>query len=239
MHFFVAQQIYTVTGLERLAVGVDLAGGEVLASAEWDRSSSRVYRTMIQMIDTDRLSTPWDKIGDRGIRAGVERGYYGQPLAYHIRNEHPSNLSQGLMSPDLYKWRRVRARKPWGRQMILHMYEQNRPDQTRGISAMTSALTELKMMQRFRQTELERAVIAATYAASIETELPTEGIYASMGGDEDVSSQWATSFMETVAAYSGGAKNMHINGARIPVFWPGTKLNVQNPGAGVHLSPVA
>lgn len=228
-----AQRINTLTGLVRLAVGVWCAGGEVLASAEWMKGTYRPYRSAIQMIDTDRLSTPWDRHADPKIRSGVERDFYGAPVAYHIRAVHEADISLTGTWEDRMKWRRVPARKPWGRQMILHIYDQLRPDQTRGVSAMATALTEMRMAKRFRQTELERAIIAATYAASIETELPPGEVYAAMGdaGDENPSVAWSTDFLDAVSEYSGGAKNLHINGSRIPVFWPGTHLKIQNPGA--------
>lgn len=231
-HWLDAQRVNTLTNLVRLAVGVYTAGGEVLASSEWMRDDGRPYRSALQFIDTDRLSTPWDQQHNRRIRKGVERDYFGAPKAYWIRAEHPNDVSDGVYRFDTYKWRRVAARKPWGRQQMLHIFEQLRPDQTRGISSMASALTEMRMTKRFRQTELERAIIAASYAASIETDLPSGDLYQAMGGDEnDPSELWATNFMGAVAQYSGGAKNMHINGSRIPVFWPGTKLRIQNPGA--------
>lgn len=228
-----AQRRNTLTELVRLAVGVYVAGGEVLATAEWMRDKYRIYRTAMQMVDTDRLSTPLDRIADPNIRGGVERDYYGAPKAYHLRVKHQADYRWDYR--DAMKWRRIAARKPWGRQMVLHIFEQQRPDQTRGVSAMATALTEMRMTKAFRQTELERAIIAATYAASIETDLPPGEVYSAMGDAVDdgdnPSVAWSSDFLEAVAEYSGGAKNMHINGSRIPVFWPGTHLKIQNPGA--------
>lgn len=233
-HWLDAQRVNTLTGVVRLAVGVYVAGGEVLASAEWMRDDGRPYRSAVQMIDTDRLSTPWDMRLDQKIRNGVERDRFGAPKAYYVRRAHVSDVPYGDFFEDAFKWRRVPARKPWGRQMMLHIYEQKRPDQSRGVAAMVSALSEMRMTKRFRQTELERAIISATYAASIESELPASEVYAAMGDspdEENPTVAWATDYMKAVAEYSGGAKNMHINGSRIPVFWPGTSLRIQNPGA--------
>lgn len=224
----------TLTELVRLAVGVDMMGGEVLATAEWMPSSEfRPFRTALQFIDADRLSTPSTAMADSNIRNGVERNKFGAPIAYHIRLAHPSDAAFNGVSLDSYSWRRVAARKPWGRQMVLHLFEQMRPDQTRGVAAMASALTEMRMTKRFRQTELERAIIAATYAASIETELPNEAVYQAMGGEADANPTvaWSTDYLAAVAAFSGGARNMTLNGARIPMFFPGTSLKIQNPGA--------
>lgn len=223
----------TLTETVRLAVGVELAGGEVLATAEWMPKDGRPYRTAVQMVDTDRLSDP--RIIDPGIRmrGGVEVDRFGAPIAYHIRDQHPSDLrirAQDWINVDT--WTRVPARKPWGRQMVLHMFEQMRVGQSRGVSAMVTALTEMRMTKAFRKTELERAVIASTYAASIESDLPPGDVYAAMGsGDDNPATKWITDYLQSIAEYSGGAKNLHIAGAKIPVFLPGTRLNIQNPGA--------
>lgn len=217
----------------RLAVGVDVAGGEVLATAEWMKDDGRPYRTAIQMIDTDRLCDPVPLDMNIRIRGGIEQDRYGAPIAYHIREKHPGDLRlKAIDWQDVWRWNRVPARKSWGRPMVLHLFEQTRVNQSRGISLMVSALTEMRMTKAFRKTELERAVIAATYAASIESDLPPGDAYAAMGaGDTNPATQWITDYLESIAEYSGGAKNLHIQGAKIPVFMPGTHLKIQNPGA--------
>jgi len=222
----------------RLAVSVDMAGGEVLASAEWMPDDGRPFRVAMQMIDTDRLSTPMDQImvPNSRIRRGVERDRRGAPVAYHIRNSHP-NEGRFANFTDLSAstWTRVPARKPWGRPMILHLFETMRPDQTRGISKIVSALTEMRMTKHFRKTELERAVVAATYAASIESEIP-EDVQTALGGaatgeNANPTTQWMRQYLDAISEYSSGAKNLHMDGAKIPIFAPGTHLKIQNPGA--------
>lgn len=226
------------TSMIRLAVGVDMSGGEVLASAEWMPKDGRPYRVAVQMIDADRLSTPSDIafLTNNRIRNGVERDRRGAPIAYYIRNSHP-NEGPFLDYSDLsmMTWTRVPARKPWGRPMILHLFEQLRPDQTRGISKIVSALTEMRMTKHFRKTELERAVVAATYAASIESELPDhvpEALGAAANAAEgNATTTWMEQYLEAISEYNSGAENLRMDGAKIPIFAPGTKLKIQNPGA--------
>lgn len=224
-----AQRTKGLTDFVRLAVGTHTAGGEVLASAEWMPDDGRPFRTAVQMIDTDRLSNPMNSWFDNNIRGGVERDRRGAPIAYHIRGGHPSDYANAAS----YKWTRVMARKPWGRQMILHIYEQMRPDQSRGISAMVAALSEMKMTKGFRKVELQRAVVASTYAASIESDLPNADVYRLMGGEDDSENpavRFMTEYLAAINEYTTAAKHVTVGDAKIPVYPPGTKLKLQNPG---------
>ena len=226
----------TLTSFVRMAIGIHLAGGEVLATSEWLKDSGRPFQTAVQMIDTARLETPFDQLHrpQSRIRKGVERNRFGAPIAYHIRNSHPNDGGfADYLNPDLNKWKRVPTYNAWGRQNVLHIYEQMRPDQTRGISSIVTALTEMRMTKHFRKTELERAVVAATYAASIESEIPEhvpEALGQAYNGEGNATTQYMTEYLASIMAYAGGASNLHMDGAKIPIFAPGTHLKIQNPG---------
>lgn len=231
-----AARINTFTAQVRLGVCTFFGGGEILASAEWMPADGRPYRSAVQMIDTDRLSTPMDKLIQdwSRIRNGVERDRRGAPIAYHIRNSHPNDGPyHDFSSLSEMNWTRVPARNRWGRPMILHIYEQDRPDQSRGVSDLVSALSEMRMTKHFRRTELERAVVAASYAASVESEIPDD-VLAALGGqtpEGNATVEWMTAYLGAIEAYNSNATNLHMDGAKIPVFAPGTKLKLQNTGA--------
>lgn len=229
----------TLTAMVRLAVGIYLAGGEIVGVSQWMPDDGRPYRSALQIVDADRLSTPlnYDYQAKRRIRSGVERDRRGAPIAYHIRNTHPGEgLMYDIMDESNSSWTRVLARNGWGRQNVLHVFEQMRADQTRGISTIVAALTEMRMTKHFRKTELERAVVAASYAASIESEIPSDVMMALGAGDTvddglNPTTQWMRDYLTAVNEYARGANNLHMDGAKIPVFAPGTKLRIQNPGA--------
>lgn len=225
-----AARVNTLTSLVRLAIGVYGAAGEVLASVEWVRDGGP-FSTAIQMIDVDRLSNPMGALPSPSLRGGVQRNGMGAPIGYHIRMAHPSDFSNPLS----YQWKYVPIRKPWGRLQMIHIVEQTRPDQTRGVAAMVSALKELKITKKFRDIVLQNAVVQATYAASIESDLPSEAVFASLGGGnltEKGIVDWATGYLGAINKYAGGAKNMHIDGVKIPHLFPGTKLQLRPAGQG-------
>lgn len=221
-----ASRLNTGTDLIRLAIATHFMCGEEISSAEWIRDPVRPYHTAIRAIETDRLCNPYDAEDSLYVRRGVKRNRYGEPVSYFFRNGYKTD---NYMDNSNYTWTEVPARKPWGRQQIIHIYEQIRPDQSRGISEMVSVLKQMKMTQKFQEISLQQAVLNATYAATIESELPPEAAYAQLG--QGGTTTWATEFLRQVAAYSGSAKNIHIDGVKIPHLYPGTKFKLLNAGA--------
>jgi lambda family phage portal protein len=219
----------TFTALIRAAVGCHAMHGEVLASVEWLRDVGRPSSTAIQLIDVARLETPPQWSFDRNVVGGIEHNRQGQPVAYHIRDAHPADYGNA----DSYRFSRVEARKPWGRPQILHLYEMMRPDQSRGISTMVTALKECRVTKRFRDVVLQNAVVNATFAASLESDLPSESVFAAIGAGDDPSgaiADYATGYLAAINGYSGHSKSLQMNGVRIPHLFPGTKLQLRPAG---------
>lgn len=225
-NWFDAAQINTFTQLIRLGVGIFTYSGEILAAVEWIRRVGRPFNTAIQFIELARLSNPRGDADSNTIRGGVERDFFGAPIAYHIREEHP--YAPYDLTGSSYSWKRVPARKPWGRVQMIHIIEQSRPDQSRGIADMVASLKKFKMTQKFQDVMLQNAVLNATYAATIESELPPEAAYQALGMGGQ--SEWAAQYLTAIAAYSGNSRNLLIDGIKIPHLYPGTKLHLQNPG---------
>jgi lambda family phage portal protein len=222
----------TFTTLIRLVVGIICAANEVLAANEW-MDDGRPYRTAVQLIDLDRLSNPFGMFNNPLLRGGVVRTKYGMPTAYHIRKAHPADFTQ-YANLDPFVWDLIPARKPWGRQNIIHIVEQTRVDQSRGMSAMVAALKELRITKKFRDVVLQNAVVNATYAASIESELPSETVMSQIGGGNigDAVEQYTSAFLSSLQRYAGNAKNLAIDGVKIPHLFPGTKLQLRPAGQG-------
>lgn len=224
-----AARTLTFTDMIRLAVGVDLYGGEVLAVAEWMRDFPRPHRTAIQLIESDRLFTPMDFTTDPMVRGGIRMNRYGAPQVAYIRTYSPQDY---LRAYDPMEYRAVAWRKPWGRQQVIHLHEQKRIDQTRGLSDLVAGLKTTKIASKFRDITLQNAVVNASYAASIESELPDAAVFQQIGGGTvgDAVTGYAEAYLGAIAAYTGGARNMAIDGVKIPHLFPGTKLQLRPAG---------
>jgi lambda family phage portal protein len=219
----------TLTGLIRMVVGIYAARGEFLATAEFLQDSNRPFKTAIQMIDLDRLSTPTQFLNGGRVRGGIRLDRRGKSKGAYIRTRHPSDFD-GFAD---FRHKYVPMKKPWGRQQVIYIREQNRPDQTRGISEMVAGLTEMKITKKFRKLTLQNAAVNAMYAATIESELPSEAVYNTLNVGSPASnvSEFAKSYLGSISEYVGASRNLQIDGAAIPHLFPGTKLNMQLAGS--------
>lgn len=226
----------TFTEHVRLAVGISVACGECLASSEWITDKRRPFKTAFQMIEVDRIRQPGNAMPSARFHDGVEFDAYFNPIAYHVLIQHPG-VYWPQNNSEAYVTKRVPIRKPWGRRMLMHVFEQNRPGQNRGVSTVTSALRELRLSKKYRDTELQRKILTASYAASIESELPSAEIMQLVGGENPANvgayvNAYMGNYLKTVQKYSGKAQNLQIDGVKIPHLPPGSKLNFYPAAAG-------
>lgn len=228
--WFDASRKNTLTGLVRLAIGGFLMTGEVLGTSEWitgDRN--RPFKTAFQMISPARLSNPNDVADDQRLRRGMELDFRGRCTAYQIRSGYPLD-PYGVQ----YRWTRVPAEKPWGRKLVCHIVEQLLPEQSRGVADMVAVLKQMKMTKTFQEITLQQAVVAATYAAAIESELPAGMVFEQMGGGApsfEGINEYIGNYMSMMGEYLEASKNIAIDGVKMPHLFPGTKLNIKSLGA--------
>ena len=235
-----AARMNNFTAQIRMAVGIHLMAGEVLAAVEWIKDDGAPFSTAIQMIELDRLCTRQDdpsSMMDPNVRAGVRFNKRGAPIAYQIRTAQYADF--GPMHFELPQWKEVPVRRPWGRLQIIHLFESLRPEQTRGITEMTAALSAMKKTHVWRDVNIQHAVTQSLYAASITSELPSETVFQQLGGGQVTADavsaaiqNYAEGYLSNIASYVGGAKGLQIDGVRIPHLYPGTKLELLSPGAG-------
>lgn len=139
--------------------------GEVLI--RMIRGADNPWSFALQMIEIDHLDTRMDnKTLSNGnfIRMGVELNEWRRPVAYHLMSDHPGE----------YMFRHghhVTARVPADE--IIHIFIPLRPEQTRGVPDLHTAMYRLKMVGAYEEAE----VIAARIGAS------KMGFYKSIPGE--------------------------------------------------------
>lgn len=179
----------------------------------------REYSLAVELVEADRCDDPQGlkrdpKFKDKNIRGGVELGERGQPVAYWISKSHPGD-AQFENQPGKRAFDRYPARTLGGRPGVLHLYQQKRPGQTRGIPLLTPVLNEFKDIKDWKEAEIIGAKIASCFVVAIET-----------GGDPGVAARNRATGVDP----GNGDREQEIGPGRIDYLRPGEKLSTATPG---------
>lgn len=123
--------------------------GEVLIQLV--RGFPNEFGFAVDVLDPAQLDASFNQIPREGrneIRMGVEVDAWGRPIAYHLWSNHPGEVRK-----------RDRQRVPASD--IIHLYVQQRPKQTRGVTWFAPVIIDLKMLGGYREAELVAARTAA------------------------------------------------------------------------------
>lgn len=137
--------------LEHLMIGTVATDGEFLAIHR--RGYPNRWGYALQIIDADQLDETMNRQASgvqNEVRLGVEIDRDGRPIAYHFWSGHPAD--SGMKSRQ-----RVRVLA----QDVVHVFEQMRPGQTRGIPWLTPVMLRMKLLDRFDQAHAVAAGVAA------------------------------------------------------------------------------
>lgn len=231
----------TATEIVRLNVGMYCSSGEYLVASEWLKDRQRPYKTAFNSLDPRRLCNPRDGMDTRYLRRGIVIDEFGAPQGYYLRTAHKRSPYR---EDTLARWDLVPARKPWGRKLVFHCADIRNPEQTRAVSRLVTVMKEMRMTEKFQDIVLQNAIVNATYAAAIESELPRDIVFAQlgeMGSPGNAGSpigagpliDYIKTFLAGAADFHDNSKNLALDGVKIPHLFPGTKLNLQpagNPG---------
>jgi lambda family phage portal protein len=227
--WFDASGQLTFTGMLRLWVGAFCYTGEIIGTSEWEDSDpSRPFKTCIQMISPDRLCNRdglpdgYDPRSGAKLSRGVEMDRKNRPIRFHFRRGYETDWD----NREFDTWDIIEARKPWGRRQVVFVRDPNMIDQTRGISEMVAALGHSNMTKTYSELVLQKAVVDASYAAAVESEMPNADVIAAMGGGEQGIMNAVGQYMSMLQDFLGASENIAIDGVKMPHLFPGTKLNI-------------
>lgn len=199
--------------LERQAVRTWKSEGEYLAQIVI--GADNPFGFALQPLDNDQLDHTLNRApapGVNEIRMGVEINRWGMPVGYWIWTAHPTDRSRD----------RRRERIPAER--IIHVYDEERPNQTRAASSLASVLGKLKMSDAIDEALLVLLRTAASKMAFWEQTVED----ADIDDDEDGS---ADGDVETGATFDPNAP-LPMDATpgtieRVPYGW---KLKPWDPG---------
>lgn len=115
----------------------------------------------VQLIDADQVDHLFSRAASKSeneIRMGIEVDVWGRPQAYWVNPAHPSDLGGSLL----------RERIP--ADQIIHLFDPERVNQTRGITWFHPCMFELRMLGGYVEAELVAARTGAAKMGFLETE---------------------------------------------------------------------
>lgn len=151
-------------GLQEQAFRAMLESGDVFALLPSIQHKDNPYTVTVQLIESDRVSNPDWGADKQNLVGGVEFDDCGAPKAYHISDKHPGDLLRTGI-----KWQPYAAfGATTGRRNVLHLFEQLRPGQARGVPFLSPVIEPLKQLGTYTDAELQAAVISGAFAVFIK-----------------------------------------------------------------------
>lgn len=188
-----------------------LENGEIILLPLMLEDKNRPFSLAFDVVEADRLETPPDRKGDKNIRYGVEIGERGEPVAYHIRETHPGDLTlsreRGVKS-----YVRIPAVNESGRKNVIHLYWVNRPGQTRGVPFFAPVMNYFKDLADYMEAELVAARVAACFAIFVKKD-----------------DNYAAALGATAEANSKGQRLQELEPGMIDYLSPGEDISAFNP----------
>lgn len=150
-----------------------LSSGDVLAIRRFKPRNGDLLALKIQLVEAGRVSNPYFRANTDLLVDGVELNADGEPIAYHVADCYPMSR-YGMMGPT--EWKRVDAYgSDSGLRQVLHIFKQDRPGQTRGVSIFAPVIEVLKQLTRLSDAELMASVINAFFTVFVTSKTGEDG----------------------------------------------------------------
>lgn len=219
-----AERTLPFAGLAGLAAREFVGIGESTTVLRWIERPGWTYRTAVQVVDPDRLSNPMGQPDTDELRGGVEKDGDGAPVAYHFRRAHPGDI--GIASAQSLSWERIERWDQvgyWDRPKVLHLFDKERPGQTRGVSRLVRSLTKLRGLSRYSESEIRTAAINATIVGSLYTQMGAEYAADRLGSDPTPGADWSNFNQQRAGFYQ--QQNV-LDDARFLTLFPSDRLDL-------------
>lgn len=213
-------------GLQHLALQSLVRDGEIFARVHIDKKSR--YGMRLQLIEPERIDETYCRpLADGAyIKMGVECDANRRPIAYYLRKPDPRAEAYGIISYTR-EYERVPA------QEIIHVFDQEFINQTRGISWLAQSMLSLRMLGSYDYAAVVAARAGASQMGFIETTEETAG--QPTGDEEDSEGNELLTFSpNTFAKLNPGEKFVsHNPDYPHSQYEPFTKAQIRRLSAGL------
>jgi lambda family phage portal protein len=172
--------------IERMAMGAMVESGEILIRLVPQAFGGGRIPLALQVFESDQLDenyTGGSTVPGNQWRMGVEVDRWGRPVTYAFLAKHPGDTALGGHNPAA-RHLLVPASE------VLHLYLQERPQQTRGVSWFAAGIQRLHHLAGYEQAALVRARAASALMGFITSPEGAGEAY----GEEVIDGEHVTAF---------------------------------------------
>ena len=215
--------------IERLLVGAMAESGEVFVRMVRQPFGKSKVPFALEIIESDLLDdayTGGSNIEGNEWRMGVELDRWGRPAQYAFLVRHPGDNGVGGMAVGAPRHRFVPAKD------VLHLYQMERPGQTRGVPWLASVIQRLHMVAGYEQAEVVRARASSALMGFITS---PEG---ELMGDEVMDGERVSNFEPGVFKYLAPGESVSVPQLDAPdgQFEPFMRAMLRGMSAGMGIS---
>lgn len=207
----------TLGGMQEQVVDSYYTHGEALSLLpRLDRSNS-ISLLKVKVLPPHKLSQ--DTLDTIGMHQGITMGAWGYPLKYRIGLGTAYGIEED---------QDIMARTPDGLRQVLHTFK-GLPGQVRGITPFVHVLKTLKQYEQLSDNTLQKALIDAIFAATVESQMPTADVLQALQ-DDDEQGIGGAGIMDLLEAKTDWYDNTRIDlgkGGKIAHLYPGEKLELK------------
>ncbi len=141
-----------------------LEAGDIFALLPFEMRNTSPYGLKIQLVEGDRVCNAQGVRNTQTLAGGIHTNNKGAPVAYDIRTTHPGT-EKGFDRT----WKTVQAFTGTGRRRVIHVYEQLRPDQTRGMPYLAPIIEIIKQLSKYTNAEIAAAVVNSYFTVFLKS----------------------------------------------------------------------
>lgn len=165
---------YTMAQLEAAAIRQWIATGEILAQVKEVNREGAQSLTKVRLMPSHWLSQK--NSASQDLQDGVYTNKDGLPIAYAFKVKDGYGVERE---------ERREARDQYGRPRIIHIFDGS-AGQLRGITPLAPALKIVRQYDQLADATLTAAMIHAIFAATIESDYPTNEVMQALQGEAEI-----------------------------------------------------
>lgn len=204
--------------------------GEIFGTYEWNTDRPAPFGTMVNLIDVMRVDTPKDKMRDdtrENIIAGFAVDRWGHAYKAYIHDKCAVGTKRPNQRTNRNDYVARLRRSKTGREQWFHIFDDKLPEQTRGVSELTSAIKRAHMVNKLDDAALGAATLAAMYSAFLTSSAPNEA-FEGLVRDEDYQS-CSERYYQEFGEWLDSTGGLEVDNQSVAHLYPDSKFEFLTP----------